>query len=100
MMGMGLMALEQAVPLLGAGSEPGREVLSCIQKLAKHVPPGTVSPQDMINVLHKLMLQQQQFGQQMNQMRQSAAQPRPMPGAAPGGAPGGAPPGMGAPGAA
>ncbi len=92
MMGMGLMALEQAVPLLGAATEEGQAVLSTIQKIAKMVPPGTVTPADMMTVMQKLMTQQQQFGQQMNQMRKQATQPAAPGGAPPGGAPGGAAP--------
>lgn len=75
MVGMGLMALEQAVPMLGSSSEEGQAVLSTIQKIAKMVPPGTVTPADMMTVMQKLMAQQQQFGQQMSQMRKQAAQP-------------------------
>ena len=83
MMGMAIMALEQAVPLLGAASEPGKDVLQAITRLSKHVPPGTVTPADVKNMLDALMMKQQQFGQQMQQMK-----------AAPGGAP--QPPGAGA----
>jgi hypothetical protein len=90
MVGMALMALEQAVPLLGANSDPGKDVLSTISRLSKHVPPGTVTPADMKLALEKMMMQQQQFGQQMQQMRGQAVQPQ-QPGAAPGSPPGGAP---------
>ena len=95
MAGMALKALEQAVPLLGAASDPGRDVLSAIKLVSKHVPPGSVSPSDVMQILQKLMLQQQQFGQQMNQMRQQGAQPagqQPAGGGGPPPASGGAPP--------
>jgi hypothetical protein len=91
MMGMALMALEQAVPLLGANSEPGKDVLQTISRLSKHVPPGTVTPADVKLALEKMMMQQQQFGQQMQQMRGQAAQPG---AGAPQQPPGGAPPMM------
>src|SRR5258708_4769326 len=35
--------LEETVPLLGVGSEAGRDVLKSLQNLSKHVPPGAMS---------------------------------------------------------
>jgi len=75
MMGMALLALERAVPLLGASSDEGRDALQALTRLSKHVPPGTVTPTDVKNVLQQLMTQQQQFGQQMSAMRQQQAAP-------------------------
>ena len=106
MVGMALKALEAAVPLLGATSEEGRDVLQSMTRLGRHVPPGAVTPQDMMNTLKAMVMKQQQFGQQMQAMKGAAAAPG---GGAGGAAPpspaagGGAPPQMhpgGAPAAA
>ena len=84
MIGLGLMALENSIPIIGASSPEGMDVLSSIQKLAKHVPPGTVTPQDIKNVIQQLMVKMQQGQQQMQAMQaqrqqpQQAAQPNPM----------------------
>lgn len=87
LVGLGLMALENAIPLVGASTPEGADVLKSIQSLSKHIPPGTVTPQDIKNVVQKLMLTMQQGQQQMQAMQaqrqpqqapQQAAQPNPM----------------------
>jgi hypothetical protein len=93
MTGMALLVLEQALPLWGAGSEPGRAVHKAIGDLAKFVPPGSVTPADVKNVVQQMLMKQEQFGAQMQQMKrqQMQGQAQPQAGAAPGGA---APPQM------
>jgi hypothetical protein len=83
--------LEEALPMLGMGNEAGRMVHSVLPKLAKHVPPGAVSPGIENSVLEKIMLKNRQNSMNVAQMRGAGA---PRPGAPPGGAPapGGAPP--------
>lgn len=76
MLGMGLLALERSLPMLGAASEPGKDVLQSISRLSKHVPPGSVTPTDIKNALQKLMIEQEQFGMQMQQMKQAQQQPQ------------------------
>lgn len=85
MVGLGLMALENAVPLVGASTPEGQDLLKAIQTLAKHVPPGAVTPQDIKNVIQQLMMKMQQGQQQLQQMQaqrqqpqQAAQQPNPM----------------------
>jgi hypothetical protein len=73
---LALVMLEEALPLLGAGSEPGKDVLQTIGRLAKHVPPGAVTPADVASQLRDLMVKQQQQSQQMQQMR-AGQQPQP-----------------------
>lgn len=85
MVGLALLILEQALPLAGAGTEQGKVIHKSIGDLAKLVPPGAVTPQDVQNVMQQLLLKQQQFGQQMQQMRQQQAPPQA--GVQPGGAP-------------
>lgn len=87
MVGLALLILEQALPLAGAGSEPGKVIHKSIGDLSKLVPPGAVTPQDVQNVLQQLMMKQAQFSQQMNQMKQQQAQPAQAGAPQPGGAP-------------
>ena len=81
-LGLIVRLLEQIVPLLGAGTEAGKDVLKCLTSLAKHIPPGAVSPGIEQSALQKLMLQQRQQGPQIANMRAAMAQPG---GAAPSG---------------
>jgi len=87
-LGVALKMLEQTVPLLGAASEAGRDVLQALTRLSKHIQPGAVSPAAEKNQLDAMRMRQAQAGPQIAQMR--AAQG--------GGA--GAPPGAAAPPAA
>lgn len=80
--------LEQALPLLGMGSEQGREVHSVLAKLAKHTPPGAVSPGIENSILQKLMMANRQNSMNVAAMRGGGGAP---PGGPPG-PPGGAPP--------
>ena len=74
MVGLALLVLEQAGPVAGANTDIGKEVYSSISRLAKLVPPGTVTPADIKRVVEQLMLKQQQFQGQMQQMRGAQAQ--------------------------
>jgi hypothetical protein len=76
--------LEQALPLLGMGTEAGRDVHSVLSKLAKHTPPGAVSSGVENAVLQKLMIANRQNSMNVASMR-GGGQP-------PGGAAPGAPP--------
>jgi len=72
---------------LGANSPAGQDVTDAIKKLSKHVPPGSVTPADKMNVYQQMMMKTQQQGQQMAQMQKQQAQPpgggaQQMPGAA------------------
>ena len=53
--------LEQLVPLLGATSEAGADVLEAIKKLAKHIPPGAVNQAAEKNSMQQMMMKQQQM---------------------------------------
>lgn len=84
--------LEQAGPLLGVGSDAGREVFMVLPKLAKHVPPGSVPTGVENQVLQNLMMKNRQNAMNVASMRgaappgqppQSAASPRPPPPAGP-----------------
>lgn len=68
--------MSDAVPLLGASSDPGKDLLKALQSLAKHIPPGSVSPAAEQNTMQSLAMKQAQQGPQIQQMRQQAAQPQ------------------------
>ena len=73
-----------AVQMVGPTSEAGRGILEAIQKLAKLVPPGSVSAQDKMKVMQQLTMAAQKQGQQMSQMRPGGAPPgQPQPGQPP-----------------
>ena len=78
--------LEQALPLLGMGTEAGRDVNLALTKLAKHTPPGQVSSGVENSILQKLLLQNRQNAMNVAAMRGQA-------GGAPAGAAGAKPPG-------
>lgn len=89
--------LEKLVPMLGASSEPGKEVLKALTSLSKHVQPGTVPPGAEQNQLQQLMLKLRQNAPQLAALRSAMSKPPgaggPMgAGGPPGAPPGGAPP--------
>lgn len=71
------------MPKLGAASEAGQAVNDAIRKLAKFVPPGSVTPAAKANVMQTAATKNAQMGPQVQQMRQMAAQGPQPPGAAP-----------------
>jgi len=76
-LGAALQNLTDALPLLGASSEPGQALLDMIKKLAKFVPPGTMTPAANRNQLEATAMKQGQNNQQMQAiqaMRQKMAQ--------------------------
>lgn len=81
LLGLGLMAFENAVPMLGSNTEEGQATIKAIQSVGKYVPPGAVTPQDVMNSLKALQTKQQQGMQQMQQMRQAQAARAQQPGA-------------------
>lgn len=78
-----------AAQMVGPTSESGRGILEAIQKLAKLVPPGSVTPQDKMKVMQQLAMAAQKGAQQMSSMRPGGAPPA---GAPPGHPPAAAPP--------
>lgn len=84
--------LEETVPLLGVGSEAGKDALKALNTLSKHVPPGSVSPGIEANSAAQIMQRQRQMAPQIAALRAAGG----------GGPPGGGapPPGMPTPAAA
>lgn len=88
-LGMVLKQLTDILPMVGANSEVGQEVLKILTKLSKHVPAGAVSPASEKNNLEQMLLNNQRSQGQLAQLKQAM-----MAGGAAGGVPGGAPGGM------
>lgn len=68
--------LEEAIPLLGAGSDPGKDAVKALGNLAKHIPPGSVTPGIEKSTMERLMQQQQQNAPQIAAMRAMQAGPQ------------------------
>lgn len=82
-LGLVLKQLEMLLPMLGSGSEAGKDVLKCINTLGKHVQPGTNSPASEKNQIEEMALKNAQRSQQVAQMRpQPTQQATPQPAAA------------------
>jgi len=77
--------MEETIPLLGVGSEPGKDLVKALSTLAKHVPPGSVSPGIQQSTMERLMQQQKQMAPQIAAMR--AMQPGQQQGTPPGAPP-------------
>ena len=61
--------LESILPMFGAGSEPGQDILESIKRLSKHVPPGAVTPAAQNNAMQSMMLKQAQAAPMMAAQR-------------------------------
>ena len=75
-LGVAVRLLEQIVPLVGAGSDAGRDVLQALTKLSKHVQSGSNASVEQ-QALAEQMMKARQMAPQIAAMR--AAQPS-MPG--------------------
>jgi len=61
--------LEEIIPLVGSGSEAGKDVLDALKKLGKHVQPGAVSPAAQRNVLQNAQLRNAQQAKMMQALQ-------------------------------
>lgn len=68
-LGLVVRGLEQLLPMFGATSDIGQAVMSAIKSLAKHVPPGAVTPAAEKNQIEQLAMRHAQQGQQMQALR-------------------------------
>lgn len=73
-LGVVIKQLEQLVPMLGAGSEPGKAVLDALRSLSKHVPTGSVTPASERSNIDRMAMQNSQQNAMMQRMRQQQAQ--------------------------
>ncbi len=74
-LGVVIKALERILPLVGAASDSGKDVLKALNSLSKHVPAGSVTPAAEQNQLQQAQIRSVQAGQQAAQLRQQQAQP-------------------------
>lgn len=75
--------LERALPQLGAGSDPGKDVMKALQNLTKHVPPGATSPGVENSAMQQMMLAGKQEQPQQQVLAAMGQGQAPMPGGAP-----------------
>lgn len=68
--------LENLIPMVGVGTEMGRDALKALSSLSKHVPPGSVSPGLQHTESQKLQMQNRQNAALIAQ-RNAAAQQAP-----------------------
>lgn len=61
--------LEEMLPLVGASSPLGQDILDALKKFTKHVPAGSVSPQAQKNTLEQALMKSIQNGQQMSALK-------------------------------
>jgi hypothetical protein len=78
--------LEELVPMVGAASEHGREVLKALNILVKLVPPGSVNPASQRANIEQMAMRNTKDNQQMQALQQQRMQPQQ--GAQPGAQPG------------
>lgn len=69
-----LRIMEETLPLVGASTEPGQDLLKAMQMLAKHIQPGSVSPASERNSLQNVMLKMQQNAPMMAALKARMAQ--------------------------
>jgi len=83
--GTAVRLLERALPLLGAGTEPGQAVMKALSSLSKHVPPGSTSPGVENSALQQAMMQQKAEQPMLQLLRSQGGgggqPPQPAPGA-------------------
>lgn len=65
-----LKQLEELVPMFGSGTEPGQAVLKALNSLAKHVPPGSVTPASERSNIEQMAMRNTQANQSMQALRQ------------------------------
>lgn len=74
--GLVVKQLEELLPLAGAGSEVGKDILKALNMLVKHVPSGSVTPADQKAELERRSMQNTQNNAQMQSLRQSQQAPQ------------------------
>lgn len=78
--GLVVKMLTEILPMAGAGSDVGKDILKALNTLAKHVPSGSVTPADEKAEVERRSMANTQNNQQMQALRQSQ-QPPAQPGA-------------------
>ena len=76
-MGLVVRQLEELLPLAGAGSDVGKDVLKALNILVKHVPSGSVTPADEKAQLERMSMANTQNNAQMQALRQQMMKQQP-----------------------
>lgn len=66
--------MEELIPLVGAASEPGREILKALNILVKLVPAGSQSPAAQRNNIEQMAMRNVKDNQQMQMLQQQRMQ--------------------------
>lgn len=74
--GLVVKQLSELLPLAGAGSDVGKDILKALNILAKHVPSGSVSPADEKGEMERRSMANTQNNAQMQALRQSQQPPQ------------------------
>lgn len=72
-LGIVLKQMTEALPLLGANSEPGQVLMKCIQQISKFVPAGSVTPAGEKNNIEAMAMRNTQNNAQMQAMKPQGA---------------------------
>lgn len=75
--GVVIKQVQDIMQLVGAGSEPGKDLLKALNILVKMVPAGNVSNASERNMLEQSLMRNTQNGQQQQMLKQSQAAPKP-----------------------
>lgn len=74
--GVVIKQVQDIMQMVGAGSEPGKDLLKALNILVKMVPAGNVSNASERNMLEQSLMRNTQNGQQQQMLKQSQA-PKP-----------------------
>ena len=66
---------EETLPMLGSGSDAGKDLLKAIQLLSKHLPPGSVSEGVQQTAMETALLKQRQQQPAVAALRAQQTQP-------------------------
>lgn len=89
--GVIIKQVQDVMQMVGAGSEPGKDLLKALNILVKMVPSGNVSNASERNMLEQSLMRNTQNGQQQQMLKQSQQQKPPAGQPAPQAPPMGAP---------
>ncbi len=75
--GVVIKQVQDIMQMVGAGSEPGKDLLKALNILVKMVPAGNVSNASERNMLEQSLMRNTQNGQQQQMLKQSQNAPKP-----------------------
>lgn len=75
-LGLVIKQLTELLPMAGATSEVGKDILKALSTLGKHVPSGSVSPAAEKSNIERMSMQNTQANQQMQALKQQGAGPQ------------------------